>query len=322
VNASLVLLWLAGAALVAFGTSAVIALSMRVARQKIDGLDAGAQARLLWVVALLPALVSAATMTAALAPAFGWIADHCFETVDLHSHPHICAEHHEAALPGLGILAVAALLVLRVAWVLGRQSHALLAAWRVKRELQSVARRARAYFVLPLPEPQAFVIGLFRPIVFVTAGLLSPEHRAHLRPVLAHEHGHLRRRDPLRRFIAGIALAFHLPGIARRVERSLSAAQEMAADAEAAARVGSPERVARALVQLARAQLRVPETSFAFGTTNVEARVRRLLDHDCGTCEPKARTLVIGSFLLFACLALAAGPVHHGVEMLLGLFGA
>src|SRR5690606_16635337 len=133
--------------------------------------------------------------------------------------------------------------------------------------------------VLPFDEPQAFVVGLARPTLFVTRGLLSDRHREHLAPVIAHERAHLRRRDPLRRLVAALALAFHVPGLASVLERRLGRAHEMAADAEAATEVGSRQRVARALVRLTRARRRAPDVALGFGSSSdVEARVACLLD--------------------------------------------
>jgi Zn-dependent protease with chaperone function len=332
---SLVLLCTAATAALAFAVSALAGAGARAGRRALGALTPAAQARVLLVLAILPAVTSIAVMTAALAPTFGWIADHCLRALELHTHPHICAAHHVATEPALPLLILAGLLLARLALT------ALRLAWQGKRAaaacraLERIAStetpgdgpgQTSGLRVLPFDEPQAFVVGLWRPRLFVTRGLLSGAHREHLEPVLAHERAHLRRCDSLRLLVSSLALAFHLPGIAGWLERQLARAHELAADAEAAAAVHSPERVARALVQLTRVQRRTPASALAgalaFDGADVEMRVTSLLDPRPRRDQPRART--IGLVAVIACVLLGAGAdlVHHGVEMLLGLLSS
>lgn len=341
---SLVVLCTAATAALAFAISALVGAIAVASRRALDALTPAAQARVLLVLALLPAVASIAVMTAALAPTFGWIADHCLRAFELHTHPHICAAHHVATEPALPLLILVGLLLARLAQTGLRLAWQARRALAARRALELVARTespgdgpaeipgagpgaipgaipgARPGLrVLPFDEPQAFVLGLWRPRLYVTAGLLSSAHREHLEPVLAHEHAHLRRRDSLRRLVSSLALAFHLPGIAGWLERQLARAHELAADAEAAAVVQSPERVARALVQLTRVQRRMPASALAFGGAEVEARVTSLLDPRPRRDQPRAQTIALVAAIACVLLGVAADPVHHGVEMLLGL---
>ncbi|HWN66888.1 MAG TPA: M56 family metallopeptidase [Haliangium sp.] len=329
---SLLLLCIAATAGVAFAVSALAGAAL--ARVSFDRLTPAAQARLLLVVALLPAAASIAAMTAALAPSFGWIADHCLRAAEPHTHPHICA-HHVASLPALPAVLLAALLLARLAHAALRLAWLGMRARAARRGLARIAQPASdaslgtppALQVLPFDEPQAFVIGLWRPALFVTRGLLSDAYREHLEPVLAHEHAHLRRRDPLRRLVSSIALAFHLPGVAGWFERRLGRAHELAADAEAAAEVRSPERVARALLRLARKQ-RARAVALAFhisaasDAADIGARVACLLDPGPRRDQPGPALIAITAAIALALLAASAEPVHHGIEMFLGLLGA
>jgi beta-lactamase regulating signal transducer with metallopeptidase domain len=156
-------------------------------------------------------------------------------------------------------------------------------------------------------------------MVFITRGLLSKEHNTHLSPVLAHERAHLRRRDPLRRAVATIALAFHVPALAQWIERRLARAQEMAADADAARDSGSRQAVAHALVRLTRASLRTPGVAMAFGQSDIAARVTALLDDGPRIDRPHRLVLLAAMALLFIGVGLSADAVHHGVEIVLGL---
>jgi Zn-dependent protease with chaperone function len=333
---SLVLLCAAATAALAFAVSALAGALAVASRRALDALTPAAQARVLLVLALLPAVASIAVMIAALAPTFGWIADHCLRAIELHTHPHICAAHHVATEPALPLLILVGLLLARLAQTGLRLAWQARRALAARRALELVASAAipgdtpaeiSGLRVLPFDEPQAFVLGLWRPRLYVTAGLLSSAHREHLEPVLAHEHAHLRRRDSIRRLVSSLALAFHLPGIAGWLERQLARAHELAADAEAAAVVQSPERVARALVQLTRVQRRMPSSALAgglagmlaFGGAEVEARVTSLLDPRPRCDQPRARTITLVAAIACVLLGAAADPVHHGVEMLLGL---
>jgi Zn-dependent protease with chaperone function len=330
---SLIVLCMAAAAVVTFATSALVALALRALREPLSRLTKAAEARVLLGAALLPLIVGAAVMPAALAPSFGWIADHCESTRDEHDHPHICAAHHVETLPSWALITLASVMLARASARAGRIGRDALGAWRTARVLSRVTSiepgvQAR---VLPFDEPQAFVLGAFAPQVFVTRGLVSAAHREHLEAVLAHELAHVRRRDPLRRVLATLALSLHLPGVARAIEQRLARAHEMAADAEAARALGSPCRVAEALVQLTRAHAARPALAaapllgsagaMAFGGSDLEARVLTLLDERPRQDRPQLATLLAAAAALFVATSAGADHVHHGVEIVLGLLG-
>ena len=328
---SLLLLCTAAAAAVAFAVSVLAGAAAAAGRRALDALTPAAQARVLLVLAVLPAVASVAVMTAALAPSFGWIADHCLHAIEHHAHPNICAAHHVAALPALPLMILAALLlgrlvltILRLAWQGKRASAARRALERIASTSTpgSTPSDIPGLRVLPFDEPQAFVLGLWRPLLFVTRGLVSGAHREHLEPVLAHERAHLRRRDSLRRLVSSLSLAFHLPGIAGWLERQLVRAHELAADAEAAAAVQSPERVAHALVQLTRVQRRAPAAALAFEGADVEARVTCLLDPRPRRDQPRAWVIFFIAVIALVLLGAGADFVHHGLETLLGLLSS
>ena len=278
-------------------------------------------------------------MTAALSPAFGWIADHCHEGGDPHGHPHICG-HVGSQLPAIPIIIVAALFGLRMLVTLVSAFSLAVAAWRAKNVLARSAvppgsdssphvDPGLGALVLPIDSPRAFVVGLIKPQVFLTRGLLGPGAREHVSAVVAHEQAHVLRGDPISRVLANISLAFHLPIVAGFVRRALARAQERAADEQAAAAVGCREQVARALVYVARhADGGVPRAAHAFGpfatakpgdTTDLEPRVRALLDEPPCSDAPRKRTLALLTLLFVVAVAYSAGVVHHGVEVVLGL---
>lgn len=173
--------------------------------------------------------------------------------------------------------------------------------------------------VLPTDRPEAFVVGLLRPQLFASRGLLSMSTYAR-EVVLTHERAHILRRDPLRALIASGLLAFHLPGIAGTIRRRLQTTAETAADAHAASAVGDNARVADVLVRLVRAHHALPIYSLGFDGAKLEVRVHRLL-------APAGRNFLGPAMLSFAALAavsltvLFAEPIHHAVGTFLDLLG-
>jgi Zn-dependent protease with chaperone function len=319
---------LAATALIAWVASACAGLSLVLPERLSLRFSPAARARSLLALCVLPASSCLVVMSAALAPWLGVIADHCLSVPDLHEHPHICG-HHVAELPSVSLLVLAALLVLRMGYGVLRSLLSLVSLVLTERRLLAISRAERhggeLLRVLPIGAPQAFVLGVMRPTLYVTSGLLAAEHREHLSAVLAHERAHARRFDALRLFVANLALSLHLPAVATKLRARLASAQEMAADAEAAIRLGSRERVARALLCLLRAQRRVPArapaAALAFGQSDVEARVQLLLEARAQREWPSSIVLWLILATAGALVALHAGAVHHAVEHTLGFLG-
>ena len=318
---TLAILFLAGFALVAYAASAVVGLARPALEHWLEARAPAAQARVLLSATLLPGLLAGTVLVAALAPSFGWIADHCDVHGDVHTHPHICA-HHVAVWPSTQLTCLALFMVLRFAIAVGSRVHAVLLGRRMRRQLDGLSEQSliEGVRVLPRDDDDAFVLGVVTPTLYVARSLLSGDHSCHLEPVIAHERAHVRRQDPLRRLIAGIGLSFHLPGIARKLEGALARAQEMAADEDAARALGSRERVARALVALARARRR-SAPALPFTGSDLERRVNRLLMRSERRDVPGPAALLVTGLVSAASIVASAEVVHHGLEQVLGLMG-
>jgi Zn-dependent protease with chaperone function len=148
------------------------------------------------------------------------------------------------ALVGLAVIAIATSGALRE----------LATERRLRRWLYAhTTRRHAGALVLEDGRPRAFCAGLLRPRVYVSAGALDLLDDAALRAVLAHEHAHARRRDPLR-LACGRVLAralFVLPGLGQ-LHRSQLALAELSADESAiAADPGNRAALARAMLSFA-----------------------------------------------------------------------
>ena len=319
---TLMILCVAAFGLAAYVVSGLVAIILWPLRRRIERLAPAARARLVLLAALLPLMAAIAVLIAALAPTFGWIADHCLSATDPHGHPHICAAHHVPAWPALTLSALALVVVARFAIAAARRCYALGLGSLTRAAFDRISTPGAQpdVRVLPVDEPQAFVLGLVRPRLYVTRGLVASEP-AHLSAVIAHERAHVARLDPLRRFVAGVGLAFHLPGIGRWLDRWLGRSQEMAAD-EAAASIVGRAGVARALVALARSRAHLPRSAFAFAGSDVERRVVELMDGRERRDWPRLSTLLGGAVLAAVVVAAGADAVHHGLELLLGAFGS
>jgi len=307
-TASAHLILLSAVAAVAFGCSLLCGAALFLGRKWLGGLAPAAQARVLLAVALAPALVSTTLLSAMV-----------FDLAVRRCEVHRCLLHGSAVHSPL-VAGLAVLFALR----LGLQGWVALRALRhsrsLARALEGVASPGGAGSrIVPIDEPQAFVVGLFRPRMYLSQGLLRVTDPRDLEAVTEHERSHIQRRDPLRRFIASLALAFHLPRSASAIERRLAAAQESAADADAARVLGDPPRIARALVKLAR--LRVARLPLAAGIlgSDLEFRVRELLGPATRPDRPAPLLLVAVATAGFAASLLVADPIHTAFESLVRL---
>ena len=141
--------------------------------------------------------------------------------------------------------------------------------------------------------------------------------------MLAHERGHIVHGDVGRRFGLDLVLAFAAPLVGRALTRRWSHATERVRDAEAAAVVGDPDPVARAMVRLCRLErsAAVPGIGFAGRGTLLADRVQALLAAAPTGISAARRLSVVVVVGLGAIVALAAGlagPLHHAFETILG----
>lgn len=154
--------------------------------------------------------------------------------------------------------------------------------------------------------PYAFAVGLLRPRIWLSTGLLDLLDEAELAAVLRHERHHLRRHDPLR-VLAARSLAhglFFLPA-AVALRNLYLEAKEREADAAS----GAGPDLAAALLKLVRAGAHQPAGAnlAAAGAGSATGRIQRLLGS-----EPAERALdrallerVLVSLALAATLLLA-----------------
>lgn len=312
-NLGFALRCICGAGLVAAAASLAAGALLPLFRLLLQRLAASAQARVCLLVAAAPAIL-------ALSLEAGWAIRFHLISPGVNHAGHQCP----VAMTPL-LLAAGALLGARLTFALGR---AAASSWQSMRIVRALSRdsteTAPGLHLCPESQPQAFVAGLLRPRVFVSAGLLGAVDEPALSAILAHERAHVRRRDPLRRLLASLALAFHVPGVAAAVESLLARSHERAADAAAAGAVGDAPCVAETLVRVARLHLAAAPAaahSAAIVSGDLEGRVRDLLFSERRPDVPGIPTLCAALMSLVAAAVIFAIPLHQAAETFAGLLG-
>lgn len=304
-------------------TAALMAVTRRVWRPRIDAMEPARRARALAVAAAGPllsglgltALCFAPKLLGAVVPS----ADHC--TTHGAGHAHFCLSHLPAT-PGTA-LAWAVLIGALAVLVAPALAHAL-RALRSRRSLAALLAGAEpgpreGIHVVPLPLPLAMSAGVLRRRILVSRGLLDALDPALLGAVIAHERAHHRRRDVLLALVATLAASLHVPSTRRELLASLELAMEQASDEEAAAQLGDRLLVARALLAVERLAHSWPTPALLgarMGGSTVPRRVEALLSPPVSAGARLPAALVAGLLLLAA--ALVADPLHHTAETLLG----
>ena len=244
---------------------------------------------------------------------FGLQPDHC------HAHDHglhLCGVHGDVHTP---LLVLGALLLPLVT------ARGFLVVSRLRsasvdvRALEALGARHGALVDVPGDAPLCHATGVLRPRVLLSAGVRARLDCTAVEAAVAHEHAHLRRRDPAALAFLHLASIFGLPG--SRVGSAFRAAADEAADAQAAAEVGGVA-VAEALVQMARFMRErpgpLPFSALALGAHPLERRVVLLL---AGPSAPgKPLGLVAAGVIAVAAITLGtigAEPIHHVIEDLL-----
>ncbi len=236
---------------------------------------------------------------------------------------HLCLVHASAALPALPL---AIFWLVWLGWRPVREGASVLTRLRAARSLLAADRdhqeRDGAVLLLDLGAPNAFTVGLLRPVVVADRrwwrGLSSMERRI----IAAHELAHARCMDPLSHTVASLLTGLIPTRVAAPLTEGWLAWAEQRADACAAVAVGDAARVAELLLRQYR-QHGAPSLVPAFAGRGLEARVKALLSF---SGEAPRLSSDVGRGLL-ACgaatlclVGLLGFQIHHWLERLLLLF--
>lgn len=308
-----VFFWLASA-YAAVGVGVLSALLTRAWTRRRGGVATAAESA--WC-ALLPAVSLLLLPLSARHP-------HLFQLPDLHAAWHGWERtlHAEPAAHG-ALHAANSVLLLLGAFFFARTVYTVAklrtfaTAVRAASELQPEPFEGANLYTIPSRRPLCFTMGVFRPAIYVTAGLRQQLSQRDCAAMLAHESAHIRRRDNLVKLLLTLFYAlFPLPGCGLLL-RDWRQAAERECDAAAAHHVGSAADVAAALVRTARVMARSSTETpggacFAAFEDDLDGRVQALL-----TCSPLSRRplsmppMVLGLGLLI----IASSWLHHAVEM-------
>ena len=245
--------------------------------------------------------------------------DHCVVHGD---HAHLCIAHGMqwtertwaiAMITGASVLVLGRAISLLEGWIRGRAIVTGVRAVGTIRDQMCWVESERVF---------CFVSGVVHPTIFVSTGARAALTDDEWAAMLAHERGHISHRDLLRRLGMELLLLFAAPFARSRILAAWDAATEQLRDADAA-ETTSGTAVASALVQMARG---VRHTGMlaafaAAGDRALASRVTALLDdvpRGEGDARRLARTALLAACGLVIMLALAADPLHHALETLLG----
>lgn len=171
--------------------------------------------------------------------------------------------------------------------------------------------RTPALRLVDTERPIAFVLGVFRPAVVVSTGLLAILDDAELDATLVHELFHFKNGDNVFSACLGwLKDAFSFLPVARSAWARYEADRERTADALAARVTGEPDVLAEALVKVGEASLAgrpvaSPRAS-VFAAAGVEERVEGIFELKAACPSRALTTLSAGAMLL---LLLASGAL-------------
>jgi Zn-dependent protease with chaperone function len=272
------------------------------ARRHAGQLTAGARARLLFGLRVLPPAVALVFVAAFLIPAF------------LLYEPHPAPESVGPPLLALALLSASGIV---------HATYRAVASWSATGRLTSLwLRRAEPVSIegvgmpayrLVSPTPVLAVVGVLRPSLFVAAQVLESLSPEELAVALAHERGHLRARDTLKRAVMNFCRDL-LPfvGVGRALDRAWAEESERAAD-EYAARAGGAGALdlAAALIKIARLMPEgvtnvVPAGAFLLEGSDggLAGRVRRLTEMAAARRVPAGRASLLSKIAAPALLLL------------------
>jgi Zn-dependent protease with chaperone function len=270
------------------------ALALRVLRR----LDHWAQRRDLQVLILAAPILS---LTLGLGGLYHFVGRTCFIAAPRWDYWSGVALPLLMGLIALGGLGLGILRLALLAWVLGRRGMP------ASPGLQTIAGQLAARLDAPCPRvrvcaydrPLALTYGLWRPTVLLSAWMIQHLDGRELEAVLAHEIGHVARRDYLMGWLATVLRdAFCYLPTSWAAYRQLQQEKELACDELAVGLTQHPLALASALAKVWQHALAGTRTGIAQALLGrgdaIEDRIKRLLNARPTVVAPRARALVLG----------------------------
>ncbi len=164
-----------------------------------------------------------------------------------------------------------------------RRSASVLAPDLLRMTNQTIAPGYRVALFQSADIDDPVTVGLFHPAIMLPSKVLPELSEQDLATILAHEYGHIRRRDFLTHIVCeliSLPMAWH-PGIQYLMSK-ISQTRELACDEYAAFRLGKPQLYARTLLRLASLCLHTPRRNAIalgiFDGDNLEVRIMMLTE--------------------------------------------
>jgi Zn-dependent protease with chaperone function len=198
-------------------------------------------------------------------------------------------------LPLLIVLAVEAMIVVVLTGSFARQ---VVRQRALRRRLpsRSMLVHGSEVFVVPTSRPLAFCLGLLRPRIYLSEGLLGDLSASELLSVVAHERHHARRRDPLRAVLAkATAQALWFVPTVKTAASAQATIAELAAD-QFAIRTAGAQPLASALAAFDR-----------HGGPSAVAPLARMQLARGAPRATSAEGVTVGAALVLLALVLTAG---------------
>lgn len=292
-----------------------VGISYPLLRPLMEGVEPRQRAVLLLALCTLPLALAATVPILGFAPAVGGLIvdKHCHAVTGCWPHvPTLTSDTTRAA-------AVAAATLSALGTILWLIAARLRRSVSVADALNSVAEQTpyRAFKTLDTSDDVACCVGLLRPQLLISRGLLEKLTEEQLNVVLRHEEAHAARRDNLRNLVANISLWPVPRRLRKAVLHDLVAAGEEACDAAAARSAGNADRVLATLAVLTRDDARADgRIRKSFARETVERRAAALaggakLTLHRGTIA----AVVIAVYML--CIVGVTDATHHGTEIAL-----
>jgi beta-lactamase regulating signal transducer with metallopeptidase domain len=157
-------------------------------------------------------------------------------------------------------------------------------------------------------------VGLFHPAIVLPSKVIPALDEPALKAILAHEYGHIRRKDFLVHFVChltALPVAWH-PGIQFLMSK-ISQTRELACDDYAAVRIGKRIVYARTLLRLASLCLQVPRSNAMglgiFDGDNLEDRIMMLIEKRTSLSRAGLIGLALAASFLFGSGTVLAHAV-------------
>ena len=294
----------------AAATLSVVALAARLTRQ-----DQVRTPRFWLCLRLLPAAVSIVVVAAVFLPSY-W-----------RYEPRDYAEGFNFTLETAALVAFAL-----VAWAVGRGAAAWVRAsnraraWLQQAHPLTLPGTSMPAFAVEAEAPIVALVGVLRPRLFITRSVVDALTEEELAAGLAHEFGHWRAFDNLKRLAMRTAPDF-LAGttVARDLEQRWASAAEHRADRHACEGENVVDRgrarcaLASAIVKVARMAPLMAATTEPISTLvdgcDIALRVRSLLDDAAPPARPRSRRPWIGAGVVVAALAVGYAPLLRAVHV-------